>query len=205
MSFAIVFFPHTKTSGVFPIQSLPLVLKREMSLRFAGKEGVTKESVSVDGELIEDVFDVSCAPPRDSSPCNEEPPPSAKERELMLRIARMEEVMVEMMSSMKAIQHEMSRMSTAHSSRLDKSEHMLRELLRRNPAKQASGNISYDYACEKDVAELRELKGHNKNLFVLDLEKTVFEDEPAELERLVDDRSRSKDRIIFIKQVKYSL
>nr|CDJ86134.1 unnamed protein product [Haemonchus contortus] len=216
MAFVIVFFPNTETSELAPIQSLPPSAEtgNVAEVRWQGRSYKGKvlfidskelcemksSTASVDEKLVEGVYDVSCAPEQDSSPCNEEPVPTARERELMLRIARMEGSLVEMITSMKAMQTEMNGMSTAQSLRMDKLEQMIRELLRRNPAEQALGTISYDYVCEKDVAKLRELKGHNRNLFVLELEKIVFGDEPAELEKFLDDRNRSKDRINFIKQ-----
>ncbi|KAK6043829.1 hypothetical protein COOONC_18666 [Cooperia oncophora] len=98
---------------------------------------------------------------------------------------------------------------TAQSQRMDRLEQIGRELLRRNPPKQVQevhrlshlsslvfrsfskfctlcrnslGNIVYGYASQKTVAELRELKGQNKNQFVLALEKIIYKGSPKEME-----------------------
>ncbi|PIO70627.1 hypothetical protein TELCIR_07512 [Teladorsagia circumcincta] len=79
-------------------------------------------------------------------------------------------------------------------------EEMMKELLKRCPAKTSQGSIDYTYVSETDVARLRELKGQNLNAFALALEKMVYQDDPAELEIAVDKRIRSLDRLVFIQQ-----
>ncbi|PIO66897.1 hypothetical protein TELCIR_11374 [Teladorsagia circumcincta] len=79
-------------------------------------------------------------------------------------------------------------------------EEMMKELLKRCPAKTSQGSIDYTYVSEKEVATLRELKGQNFNAFALALEKMVYQDDPADLEIAVDKRIRSLDRLVFIQQ-----
>ncbi|KAL6730772.1 hypothetical protein Aduo_001713 [Ancylostoma duodenale] len=76
-------------------------------------------------------------------------------------------------------------------------EMLLQELLRRTPATQRQGEIVYSYATAKTVAELRQLKGLNMSHFVLALEVEVYNDDTTELELLVDNRIRTKDRCLF--------
>ncbi|KAL6724176.1 hypothetical protein Aduo_019088 [Ancylostoma duodenale] len=58
----------------------------------------------------------------------------------------------------------------------------------------------YSYATAKTVAELRQLRGLNVSHFVLALEVEVYNDDTTELELLVDNRIRTKDRVLFIQQ-----
>ncbi|KAK6017634.1 hypothetical protein OSTOST_16842 [Ostertagia ostertagi] len=151
-------------------------------------------SVSADGELVEDVFDFSLEPTV-AEPLVEQGP-TPREREFMTRQIRMEEDI----SLIKNILVQMNSGSSSQGTKIERVEQIGRELLRRNPPKQTQDNLEYVYASAKSVAQLRELKGQNKNLFVLALEKLVYSDDPAEMDLPVDDRILTKDRVIFIKQ-----
>ncbi|KAK6037812.1 hypothetical protein COOONC_24681 [Cooperia oncophora] len=194
MSFALIFFPHTRTSDVVPISSIPHGTKTgdTTKVRWEGRSYKGKvlfvgpkelcemktSSVSTDGELVEDVFDVSCALADQVSASQTDTAgerSSAREREEMMRSIRMEEDI----SLIKNMLIQINATLAAHSQRMDILEQI--------------GNIVYAYASPKTVAELRELKGQNKNQFSI---RTIL----TELERLVDERVATKDRVVFIQQ-----
>ncbi|KAK5979553.1 hypothetical protein GCK32_007787 [Trichostrongylus colubriformis] len=212
MSFALIFFPHSRTSDVVPSPSVAQGAQtgdttrvRWQGRNYKGKVLYTgpkeicemkAQCVSADGELIEDVFDVSSVP-ADQAPRSEaqvEQSPSPSERELIMRITRIEEEL----SLVKNMVIQMSITLSSLAERSLRSEQMDREVLRRLPAKPAEGNIDYVYASAKEVAELRVLKESNKNHFVLAMEKLVYRDDPREMELPVDSRELTKDRVIFI-------
>ncbi|KAK6061252.1 hypothetical protein COOONC_01083 [Cooperia oncophora] len=187
---------------------------------FAGKGGIIRESdlqvlftgpkevcelkssaVTTDGDLADDLFDISPLP-QDGNQGDDDAPtssadagPSPTEREIVMRLIRTEEdtaLMKNMIIQMNAI-------LASHTQRLEGIEQVGKELLRRNPTKQTQGNIVYAYVSARAVAELRELKGQNRNHFALALEKMVYRDDPKEMELLVDDRNEA-ERVLFIQQ-----
>ncbi|KAK6038332.1 hypothetical protein COOONC_24163, partial [Cooperia oncophora] len=113
-----------------------------------------------DGEIVDDVFDIS-PPAQDvgqhddgATTDSADPGPSAKEREIMTRLIRVEEDN----SLMKNMMVQMNSLLASHTHRLERIEQIGKELLRRNPAKQSQGNIVYAYVSARAVAELRELE-----------------------------------------------
>ncbi|KAK5975267.1 hypothetical protein GCK32_013061 [Trichostrongylus colubriformis] len=214
MSFALVFFPHTRTSDVVPCSSFShgCNVGETTRVRWEGRSYKGKilfvgakelcemkaNSISADGELIEDIFDVSNAPQTSGSLGSDssEGGPSAVEREQMMRQIRMEEDI----KFIKDMLIQMNATLSSNSERIGRLEQVAMELLRRNPTKPGLNTIDYIYASANEVAELRETKGTNRNQFALALEKLVYKDDPRELELVVDERMRSKDRVRFIRQ-----
>ncbi|KAK5966446.1 hypothetical protein GCK32_008530 [Trichostrongylus colubriformis] len=147
-------------------------------------------SVTTDGELREDLFEVSFPHYLADSPNWE----TAKAR----AVGSLDGI-EENISSIKEMMIKMYSLVVSLSERMDKLEEMTAELLRRVPKKHTERPIDYTYVSEEDVAALRILKAENRNGFALALEAMVYRDDPTDLQLPVDKRTRSSDRVIFIK------
>ncbi|KAL6724273.1 hypothetical protein Aduo_019175 [Ancylostoma duodenale] len=98
---------------------------------------------------------------------------SQSEKELITRTIKIEDVLAVAMENEKTLKEEVDSLS----------------------------EIVYSYANAKTIAELRQLKGLNISHFVLALEVKTHKDDTVELELLVDNCVRTKDRVLFMQQV----
>ncbi|KAK5969445.1 hypothetical protein GCK32_004956 [Trichostrongylus colubriformis] len=215
MPFFLVFFLHSRSSGVVPGSSVvggsqvgALVKVRwkgrsyKAKVLFTGHKELCEikaSSVTTDGELVKDAFDVPVPtfnPSVESEERGSSSEQTARDREIITRdieITEENHLLEEMVAKVSMV--------ISISRKQDKLEEMVTKLLKRIPARNDQElTIDYSYATAKFVVGLRQLKGQNRNAFALPLEVKVYEDDPAELELLVDNRARTTDRVLFIQR-----